>query len=299
MEVWSNLTTTESKKFGYWDMIGKVDGFSIPTLNGPFKIYVPLQFWFCKNPGLYLPLLAMQYHPVRINITFRDIQSLFFNNMAPSDYTCITDMQVNKVSMTDCVLWGDYVFLDVDERRRFVSNAHEYLIEQVQYTSLTPLPANSQQVSVSLEFNHPIREFIWLLQRNAIRNNHEWFNYSSLGIAEAGTRDDLLSSAVLQFDGFDRFQERSASYFRLVQPWQRHSAIPSDDYVYLYSIALRPEELQPSGSANASRIDSIKLLVTTNQATTPVRGDSTIVVYATNHNVLRVVDGFGGVLFTI
>jgi hypothetical protein len=241
----------------------------------------------------------MQYHPVRINITFRDIQSLFFNNHAPNNYTCITDMQVNKVSMTDCVLWGDYVFLDVDERRRFVSNAHEYLIEQVQYTSLTPLPANSQQVSVSLEFNHPIREFIWLLQRNAIRNNHEWFNYSSLGIAESGTRDDLLSSAVLQFDGFDRFQERSASYFRLVQPWQRHSTVPSDDYVYLYSIALRPEELQPSGSANASRIDSIKLLVTTNQVTTPVRGDSTVVVYATNHNVLRVVDGFGGVLFTI
>jgi hypothetical protein len=299
MEVWSNLTTPESKKFGFWDMIGKVDGYSIPTLNGPFKIYVPLQFWFCKNPGLYLPLLAMQYHPVRINITFRDIQSLFFNNHAPNNYTCITDMQVNKVSMTDCVLWGDYVFLDVDERRRFVSNAHEYLIEQVQYTSLTPLPANSQQVSVSLEFNHPIREFVWLLQRNAIRNNHEWFNYSSLGIAESGIRDDLLSSAVLQFDGFDRFQERSASYFRLVQPWQRHSTVPSDDYVYLYSIALRPEELQPSGSANASRIDSIKLLVTTNQVTTPVRGDSTVVVYATNHNVLRVVDGFGGVLFTI
>lgn len=296
MEIWSNLTTTESQKFGFWDMIGKVDGYSQPTLYGPLKLYVPLQLWFCKNPGLYLPLLAMQYHPVRINITFRPLQEMFWS----LEFTqgC-NDLQVNPVSITECTMWGDYVYLDVEERRRFVSNAHEYLIEQVQFTSLIALEASASQISVPIEFNHPVREFLWVLQRNIVRQNHEWFNFSSLPISEEGIRTDLLNTAVLQLDGFERFQVRTAPYFRLVQPWQRHTTIPQDDYIYVYSLALRPEELQPSGSLNASRIDTIKLLVSTNQTTVPARGNCTIRVYATNHNVLRVVDGFGGVLFTV
>lgn len=296
MEIWSNLTTTESQKFGFWDMIGKVDGYSQPTLYGPLKLYVPLQFWFCKNPGLYLPLLAMQYHPVRINITFRPLQEMFW---CPLFAEGCTDVTVQPASITDCTMWGDYVYLDIEERRRFVSLAHEYLIEQIQYTSQLPLPANTSQSQIPIEFNHPCREFIWVLQTNTAKTNHEWFNFSSLSISEQGVRTDLLSNAVLQLDGFDRFQVRDAPYFRLVQAWQRHTTIPSDDFIYIYSLALRPEELQPSGSVNASRIDSIVLQVTTKNDTVPARPNCTIRVYATNHNVFRVVDGFGGVLFTI
>jgi hypothetical protein len=137
------------------------------------------------------------------------------------------------------------------------------------------------------------------MQRKVAQNNHEWFNFSSLSISEIGNRTDILATAVLQLDGFDRFQVRDAPYFRLVQPYQRHTVIPSDDYIYLYSFALRPEDLQPSGSMNASRIDNINLLITTNQTTSPPLGKVSITVYAKNHNVFRVVDGFGGVLFTI
>jgi hypothetical protein len=296
MEIWSSLTTSESQKFGFYDMMGKVDGFSQPTLVGPLKLYVPLQFWFCKNPGLYLPLLALQYHPVRINITFRPLQECFWT---PNVIVDCTDVTVKPAHITSLTLYGDFVYLDVDERRRFVSTAHEYLIEQIQYTSQIAIPPSSQSIPVPIEFNHPIREFIWVLQRQAVINNKEWFNFSSLSVNETGVRTDILATAVLQLDGFDRFQVRDAPYFRLVQPWQRHTTIPSDDYIYCYSLALRPEELQPSGSMNASRIDSIVLQITTDQTTTPPIGNSTIRVYATNHNVLRVVDGFGGVLFTI
>jgi len=296
MEIWSNLTTTESQKFGFWDMIGKVDGYSQPTLYGPLKLYVPLQFFFNRNPGLYLPLLALQYHPVRINITFRPLQEMFWS---PQFAEGCTDLAVKQASITDCTLWGDYVYLDVEERRRFVSVAHEYLIEQVQFTSYISLPAATSQTAVPIEFNHPVRELLWVLQTQTARNNHEWFNFSSLSISETGVRTDLLANAVLQLDGFDRFQVRDAPYFRLVQPWQRHTTIPNDDYIYVYSFAIRPEELQPCGSFNASRIDSIVLQIETNQTTTPRRPNCTIRVYAHNHNVLRVVDGFGGVLFTV
>lgn len=298
MEIWSNLTTSSEKKFGFYDMIGKVDGYVPPTgsLPGPLKLYIPLQFWFNKNPGLYLPLLALQYHPVRINITLRPLQQLFYSGYLVNNCDTAT---VNPAKITSMMLWGDYVYLDVEERRRFVSTSHEYLIEQVQYTSALGIPASITSVPLRLEFNHPIRELIWVLKRDIMDSYHEWFNYSNLSINETGTRTDMLSSALLQLDGMDRFQERDAGYFRLVQAWQHHTVVPNDDFIYTYSFALKPEELQPSGSLNASRIDNLVLQIKMNQASVPVRGNCTARVYAINHNVLRVVDGFGGLLFTI
>ena len=217
----------------------------------------------------------------------------------PSLTTNCDTTAVNPIKMTSMQLWGDYVYLDVDERRRFVSNAHEYLIEQVQYTPPLALQESANQFGLRVEFNHPIREFVFVLQRNIMSSYHEWFNYSSLPISETGRRTDLLASGILQLDGQDRFQERDAGYFRLVQPWQRHTVVPNDDFLYVYSFAIKPEDLQPTGSMNASRIDSIVWQLTTNQGTTPPRGNCTSRIYATNHNVLRVVDGFGGVLFTV
>jgi hypothetical protein len=201
-------------------------------------------------------------------------------------------------------MWGDYVFLDVEERRRFVSSTHEYLIEQIQYTPDVSIPSGNTTVNVPLEFNHPCKEFIWVVKRDVMSKYHEWFNFSSLATNEVGTRTDLLStdrSTVLQLDGQDRFEARDAGYFRLVQPWQHHSVVPDDSFIYLYSFALRPEDSQPSGTMNASRINSILLSIGLAPDTllTPDRGNATVVVYATNYNVLRVVNGFGGVLFTI
>ena len=127
---------------------------------------------------------------------------------------------------------------------------------------------------------------------------HEYFNYSSLGTFEVGTRSDILLDAVLQLDGFDRFQVRDAGYFRLVQPWQYHTVVPEESFVYSYSFALKPEEVQPCGSMNASRMDSIVLQVNID-STLRNLGTLHTRVYAINHNVFRVADGFGGVLFTI
>lgn len=298
MEIWSSLTTTSEQKDGFYDMIGKVDGYNPPNLTGQVKLYIPLRFWFNKNPGLYLPLLALQYHPIRINVKLRELQKLFYSPVLINN--CDT-AQVNQAKIVNMQLWGDYYNLDVEERRRFVSSTHEYLIEQVQYTTPLSIPAASTNTNVRIEFNHPIREFIWVLQRSVMTQYHEWFNYSSLAMHETGTRTDLLQSANIQLDGQDRFETRDAGYFRLVQPWQFHTAIPNDKYIYLYSFALRPEDLQPSGSMNASRVDSINLLcgLTPDANLSPVRGNATIIVYATNHNIFRVVNGFGGLVFTV
>jgi hypothetical protein len=297
MEIWSNYTTTTDKQTGFYNMIGKVDGYSPPTLYGPLKLYIPLRFWFCKNPGMALPLIALQYHPIRINLTLRPLSQLFFSQELTGP--ACTTLETKPASITELMLWGDYVYLDVDERRRFVSNAHEYLIEQVQYTPPIPIASGATSGSLRLEFNHPVRELFWYIQRDDMTRYHEYFNYSSLGTFEVGDRQDMLQDAVLQLDGFDRFQVRDAGYFRLVQPWQYHTVIPEDSFLYSYSFALRPEDIQPSGSMNASRMDSIVLQVNINPALINAVGNLHARVYGINHNVLRIAEGFGGVLFTI
>jgi hypothetical protein len=297
MEIWSNYTTQFDKQSGFYNMIGKVDGYSPPTLNGPLKLYIPLRFWFCKNPGLALPLIALQYHPIRINVTLAPLSNLFYTSALTSP-TC-TNLEVKPANITSLMLYGDYIYLDVDERRRFVSSAHEYLIEQVQYTSIIPIAPGASSGSLRLEFNHPIKELFWYIQRDDMLRYHEFYNYSSIGIYESGTRTDMLANAVLQLDGYDRFQVRDAGYFRLVQPWQYHTVIPEKLFLYSYSFALRPEDVQPTGSMNASRMDSIILQININPALINTLGNLHSKVYATNLNVLRIADGYGGVVFTI
>jgi hypothetical protein len=158
-------------------------------------------------------------------------------------------------------------------------------------------------MSVKLEFNNPIRELIWYIQRDAMTTRHEYFNYTSISARDVTTASpaDLLTSAVIQVDGQDRFDERDAKYFRLVQPYQHHTTTPVNSFIYCYSFAIKPEEAQPSGSINASRLNSFVLNMTLNNpvAPQPERGPCHTRVYALNHNVLRVIDGFGGLLFRV
>ena len=321
MEIWEQLTTPAGQRDALNTMIGRVDGYNIPDLiPGPasegLRLYIPLQFYFCKNPGLYIPLLALQYHPIRINITISPLQSLFYTQQLILVPNC--SLTVNPANITSMMLWGDYVYLDTEERRRFVSQSHEYLIEQIQYTPLIGVTASQAQVNIQTDFNHPIKEFIFVARRDFMNQVHEFFNYSSLATNEAvptpvqpffmpgQVRTDLISTALLQLDGYDRFQVRQAPYFRLVQPYDHHTTTPVQNFLYCYSLALRPEDAQPTGTLNASRIDSVNWQIVMNpnlnfpEASPPVsRGPCTIRIYATNYNVFRVVNGFGGVLFTI
>ena len=333
MEIWTQLSTPPGQRDALDTMIGRQPQYDrINIIPGPsgLRILVPLQFYFCNNPGLYLPLIALQYTPIRINITLRPLQQLFWiPPPAGGDQTNWNPCLTTKVSCTtpiiNMMLWGDYVYLDVEERRLFVSTTHEYVIEQVQYTPPYPITANQTSATISVEFNHPVKEFLYVIKRDQMVNRNEWFNYSSLAINESiiaapgssiiGTdtmlRTDLLDSAVLQLDGYDRFVSRNALYFRLQQPYDHHTTTPVDAYIYNYSFALRPEDIQPTGSMNASRIDSIIWQIQLNPALTqplpagtglqayPARGNCHVVIYGHNYNVFRVINGFGGLLFTI
>lgn len=258
MYVWNELTMKEEHKDGFANMIGE-DG----ATTG--KLFIPLQFWFCRNAGLCLPLIALQYHDVRINIELRESNKLTKDG--------------NSVGTTieKCILWVDYIYLDTDERRRFAQSSHEYLIEQVQHTGVSTVTAGKH--NERLNFNHPVKELIW-----AIRED----DTNGLGLTFDA---DGTTKAKLLLNGHERFKERSGAYFNLVQPYQCHTRVPVDKGVYVYSFAIKPEDHQPSGTCNMSRIDHAQLQLDVNAS-----GD--LYVFGVNYNVLRIVSGMGGLAFS-
>ena len=143
---------------------------------------------------------------------------------------------------------------------------HEYLIEQVQFTGSETVPSG-RNLSAKLSFNHPVKELIW-----------------------QGTSN--LGTAKLMLNGNDRFAEREAKYFTHVQPYQHHTNIPAEtSWISVYSFALKPEEHQPSGTLNMSRIDTAQLQL---KGAEPGNVD----IYAHSYNVLRILSGMGGLAYS-
>ena len=230
----------------------------------PGIIYVPLQFWFCRNPGLALPLIALQYHEVKVKLTFSSV-----------------------LRETAAKLWVDYIYLDTDERRRFAQQSHEYLIEQVQEQN------GSTNTSQELNFNHPVKELIWT------------GSYTNTGgaatdgiIQSHGNVTTDTNLFTLKLNGHERFAPRPTKYFTRVQVWQHHTGyggVDADDSIAVYSFALKPEEHQPSGTCNFSRIDNAMLQATSgNQTPCPAAGK----IFAVNYNVLRIMSGMGGLAYS-
>ena len=278
-------------------------------------IFIPLYFWFCRSPGLALPLIALQYHEVKVKMTFDDKINLFnntvegdSNNVMNAPFTDANDTvgdaqsvvvpgltnhtvsDINDGLITqDFNLWCDYIYLDTEERRRFAQVSHEYLIEQVQFQSF------DNRGTLDLNFNHPVKELIWTRTPSSIFTAPG----DDLGIGPA--RRELLLKRLpetmsgnfqLKLNGHDRFQERVTKYFTRTQVWQHHTGYGStinSDAIAVYSFALKPEEHQPSGTCNFSRIDSAQLTATNAAAYN---------VYAVNYNVLRIMSGMGGLAYS-
>jgi hypothetical protein len=294
MYVWNKLKTSSSKQAGFSYMIGAQEAYDESSQHGPLRLFVPLNFWFCNNVGLALPLIALQSTPIRIYIKLNNGYDMVYSTVYETNPAFRT---AAPPVITDMTLWGDFIYLDVEERRRFTSSKHEYLIEQCQLQRRTSIPAASLYANVTLNFNHPLKEIVWVVQQDRMRTLKEWFNFGSRTYTEYPVLNtDIINTALLQLDGYDRFEKRSAAYFRLVQPWQYHTTIPND-FIYVYSFSLAPEASQPQGTCNASRIDSIVLQLEMNQLIPQY--DSGVTVYATNYNILRIVAGLGGILFTV
>ena len=327
MNIWTELTIPAGKRDGYDNMVGNAvtggaagdqNGF-LPAEGQTNRLYVPLQFWFNRNPGLALPLIALQYHEVKLNLTIRPLAELVMS------YTAGT-----PAGTLGCKLYVDYIYLDTDERRRFAQVSHEYLIEQVQFTGTETIASGSSNKNITLNFNHPVKELIWahtssmraLAYGSTSDGSGCWFNYSgakpdnSLAPGSDAEGKDSFTTALLQLNGHDRFSVRQADYFRKVQNYEHHTRVPRvggdlagtftdqkkanlRQYIYSYSFALSPEEHQPSGTCNFSRIDNAVLQLAYDKTIQTVAGQSlNLNIYAVNYNVLRIMSGMGGLAYS-
>lgn len=355
LHIWNELTQTSGHEQGYANMVGNTPkltqlyGEDGTVVKGQ-TLYIPLQFWFCRNYGLSLPLIALQYHEVKINLEFR-----------PLSECCFKTADVVVPALSSASIFIDFIYLDTDERRRFAQVSHEYLITQLQFTGDESVSNTNNKIKTS--FNHPTKAIYWVCQpdeniteeKTKDYGGLQWFNYTDSvdKTAYSGTPEDSngggmvgggafdpntlpffasgigggssasnppfastgltsvsgtaginnyfdsskphfdeglnpVKSAKIQLNGHDRFSERDGRYFNLVQPYQHHTRIPSTG-INMYSFAFKPEEHQPTGSINFSRIDSMVLMLTlTKNVSSKVR------VYAINYNVLRIMSGMGG-----
>lgn len=418
MHIWNQLTMSQEQKRGYFKMIGNTTQLTYITdpmfasvtgpcssTSGPSQVcaprnalpettlYIPLMFWFSRNPGLSLPLIALQYHEVKINLDIRPIGECLWAVKSLASTSGIMSVPIAyQQSLVAASLYVDYIFLDTDERRKMAQNPHEYLIEQVQFTGDESVGSSSNKIK--LNFNHPCKELIWVVQPdanvdycssldatgilfktlgaqpfnytdaidalpNAIHSfggpaetngsnsfitssglfqmpgaidnygtataSNEWLNTSLSAdtpfnaqsgsitgsyVSDAGTfvlaetaidmhcwGENPVVTAKLQLNGQDRFSEREGSYFDVVQPYQHHTRNP-DTGINVYSFALRPEEHQPSGSCNFSRIDNAVLQLVLSSGTVAGTATAKVRVYAVNYNVLRVMSGMAGVAYS-
>jgi hypothetical protein len=339
LHIWNELSQTASHWDGYKKMVegsyvNSTPGvnnvpmnnvvypndISVPSTDSARTVYVPLQFWFCRNPGLALPLIALQYHEVKLNIEFAQLADVVVSGVTqvPGVYsedqkatrgTAVTDAgplspaeeeafisdwntnnapdtaayeRYTPASVADsgalsASLYVDYVYLDTDERRRFAQVSHEYLIEQLQFTGDETASPN-----IKLNLNHPVKEIVWVEKESSS--------------AKVGDYVSSYKNAQITLNSHERFSKRMPMYFQLVQPYQHHERVPVTDgdasSINVYSFALKPEEHQPSGSCNMSRIDNSTLKLE------GVNPSHMVKVFAVNYNVLRIMSGMGGLAYS-
>ena len=350
--LYAEVFLGESDKYGWGKMTSTsaspaaVIGTSING-NQP-RVYLPLLFFFNRNPGLYLPLIALQYHEVRLDFDLTSYYTSYFS----------TDFQV----------WANYVYLDTEERRRFAQKGHEYLIEQVQHTGGDSTTATYDTFQlIRLSFNHPVKEFVWCYVNpaagttanlNALWNfststqnvqvtvntatfvnsnnyllphiagvPHLYFNSGSappatIGLGASPTTANTfawieegypasstastmasymyevgpLNQFKIILNGQDRFKEQLGKYFNQYQPFVYHSGCPYPG-IYVYSFALQPEEHQPTGTCNFSRIDNAQVAVSIKQGGISGAAPQQK-LFAVNYNILRIQSGMGGLAFS-
>ncbi len=289
LDIFMDITTPSGKKQPLYDMIGKYSTFNNNTQTEALKILIPIPFWFCRSIEKALPLISMQYTDIKLVFQFKPFDKCWYklsNGETPS----------STPSITKANLICNFIYLDVFERTKFAkAQNHEYLIEQFQTLNGFQLAQNLINANVRLFFNHNIKELYWTYRTNVATSYNDYNNYAN--VTNYGTSNELIVAPFnemnLRFNGNDRFEKLAETFFRLYQPYKHHSS-GTNDYIYMYSFAINPEDTQPSGTCNFSKLDNITLNLDCS-ASIP---SGIINVYAINYNILRIQNGMSGLMFS-
>lgn len=248
------------------------------------QLYVAFPFYFAKARSLSLPVIALQYHDIRVKFNLRKKDELvIYSN--PANTTLSTTYN-GEISNGQLIM--NFVYLDSMERRLFASNAHEYLIKNIQISDYNTKAVSAAKVTATVVFNHPVTAVYWVVQKQSNIAALDWFNFErtqNLG-------DDTISAATIKFNGSDREKARGPLFWRVIQPKLYFARTPRRN-IYTYSFAQHPSAWFPSGSVNLSRIDSTQLsfdFPTTDALGNPF-GACEVTIIAENFNVIRIQGG--------
>ena len=395
LHIWSELSLPADKRGLYDRMTGNVSDFSAPQslkklivvrnneiYNSTYPtatptqpsipghtLYIPLPFWFSKHPGLALPLVALMYHEVELQIQFRPFNTLYqlwnndvgrflspknfdstpnsalplllnapvsygqigrylsFQALASSDPVLqplfypanqvgatqtnvmknnldvqITTLQSLSSSQIGVDIKGNmeinYVYLDDEERRLMSESGATYLIEYIYTQEFTGLGGNAL---LDLHLANPIKELVWLTRRSDNALNNDWTNFTNvqpaLNSVYRSTESTILKTAKIMFNGLDRTASKPASYFNQLEPYMNHTASGRDG-LYSYSFGIFPEQVQPSGSVNTSRITKFQMQI---ECQEPLSSSYSynLNMYAVSQNMFKIFGGMGGLVYAL
>jgi len=297
----SEYSQTVEKKSGYWEMIGKRDppSFKPSSLSGAQDLLVPLDLYFTGKPDLAFPSCAVHDDNQTISIKWRNFNDCWITSNNGSVPTIIPQIKAS--------LLIEGVFLDNQERERFVNNNQLYLIKQIQKTGPTYFSKNIRSPMVDLDVLHPVTGIYWAVRRADYKKRstsskdsdfsygNDLYNYSCFKSRNKNTPQDPFATCQLILDGEPRENELPAKFFRLLQPYYRQTKIPSN-YLYNYNFNMYPNDTHPNGSCNMSMINSKKLRCSMIE-NYPV--DYEIITYCESYNFLIVKNGKIAIAFTV
>lgn len=339
MDIWNSLTLNDTKRSFYDQMAGNSGDNTTPFDKRPRlklrnnrldyrfypegragspsipkrKFYIPLPFWFTRNPNLVLPLCALKLQTVNIHIETRALGELYqvfdavrSEYVSPSTYmsrypginvnigTFLSPESVAPFNLPanildlNAYLECNYIFLDRDERIEMTLGHHKMLVEQVfrfEYTGLI------SRAVVNLQLNNPVKELIWVARRMDANRRNEWSKFT-----ERDGTPILNTGSLLWQKNHLRVEEKPAEFFQYMQPWQHHSGAPRPG-IHVYSFSLFPEKMQPSGAYNTGIITANQLVVTSRIPPEPdVQYE--VICYVVAHNVFEAMSGMGHLKYT-
>jgi len=308
IDIWYELTCDKNFDEPYLKMIGDIP--ELTTFNRETKpktiLYVPLIFWFNRFNGQALPLVSLQYHDVQLGLKIRKFSQLSYIEDTGSRVNLDNLFEDSGFQININVV-ADYIYLDSAERRKFAQSSHEYLIDIVQHQ----IEDNDiEEYKTKLEFTNPSKEIIWIVQRKSLQNNYSGHNkchWTNYGVYLDGTTNPCDNCQIF-FNGNKLFDKQLGQYFNYLIPYYIHTRTPVDG-INCYSFSLMPEEHQPSGSCNLSRITISQLALNLNSdmlfeldrntgKITDIPEIMSIRVFSISQNILRIIGGMGALAFT-
>lgn len=312
-DSYNERTLDTSRAIALNNMIGREDSITDLDGNAEFekKITIPLHFWFTKNYGSALPVLALHSSSINIIVKFRSFTECYYLKSG------IT-IEPNLNEIVESQLLAEYIYLDIHTRKKWANMNHTYLVETVQYSGGQDIHPTNSVANVDINFTNPIKELYWMIQEKDSITNNDFFNYSRRNQDAVfdlkQNQDVLLKNCSIVINNTELTPVLDGSYYRDVQAYMKHTR-GSDKHIYTYSFAGYPEKLQPSGDINFTLYDDVnsKLKISINPAPVritidPVTGAITatatyatkeliIHVYAVSNNIFNIENGKAGLEF--